>query len=143
MASNQHSTREREIKLLPQTHSLAVDYSLFIMVAVLVMLERLQKRTGTAPVAFPPPISVGSAFISWFRVYPPPPPENASGNIYIVVFGSTPINLRSRWMTSELRGRNEHGWRDMAPSSRHLCLFGTQWPTCVLLLLILVMQEKS
>jgi hypothetical protein len=30
-----------------------VDFSLFIMVAVLVMLERLEKRPGTAPTGFP------------------------------------------------------------------------------------------
>jgi hypothetical protein len=33
-----------------------VDYSLFIMVAVLVMLERLEKQLGMAPTVFPPPI---------------------------------------------------------------------------------------
>jgi hypothetical protein len=54
MASNQYSTREREIKLLPQTHSLEVDYSLFIVVAVLVMLEM---RPGIAPATFPLPSS--------------------------------------------------------------------------------------
>jgi hypothetical protein len=63
MASNPHSTRETEIKLLPQTHSPEVDFSLFIMVAVLVMLERLEKRPGMAPAAFPPPIFIGIAFV--------------------------------------------------------------------------------
>jgi hypothetical protein len=36
--------REREIKLLPQTHSPEVDYSLFMAVSMVVMLERLEKR---------------------------------------------------------------------------------------------------
>jgi hypothetical protein len=40
-------------KLLPQTHSPEVEYSLFIMVAVLVMSERLEKRSGATPAAFP------------------------------------------------------------------------------------------
>jgi hypothetical protein len=60
--------QEREIKLLPQTHTSKVDYSLFIMVAVLVMSERLEKRSRTATTAFPPPIFANSAFVSWFRV---------------------------------------------------------------------------
>jgi hypothetical protein len=74
MASNHHSTRERkrererEIKLLPQTNSPEVDYSLFILVVVLVMLERLEKQPGTAPASFPPPIFVGTAFVLWFCV---------------------------------------------------------------------------
>jgi hypothetical protein len=33
-----------------------VDYSLFIMVVVLVMLERSKKLLGMAPAVFPPPI---------------------------------------------------------------------------------------
>jgi hypothetical protein len=93
MASNQYSKREREreIKLLPQTHSPKVDYSLFIMVAVLVMFERLEKRLGMAPVVFPPPIFVGTTSILWFLVSPPPPGENVSGSLYIWVFRSTPL----------------------------------------------------
>ena len=63
MASNRYSTRERErereIKLLPQTHSPEVDYSLLIMVAVLMMLERVEMQPGTAPAVFPPPIFAG------------------------------------------------------------------------------------
>jgi hypothetical protein len=68
-----------------------VDYSLFIMVAVLVMFERLEKRWGMAPVVFPPPIFVGTASILWFLVSPPPPGENVSGSLYIGVFRSTPL----------------------------------------------------
>jgi hypothetical protein len=59
------------------------------MVAVLVMLERLEKQPGMAPAAFPPPIFVGSAYVSWFRVSPLPPPDNVSGSLYIGVFRST------------------------------------------------------
>jgi hypothetical protein len=63
-----------------------VDYTLFIMVAVLVMLERLEKRSGIAPAAFPPRSFTSSASISLFHVSPPPPRENASGSLYIGVF---------------------------------------------------------
>jgi hypothetical protein len=61
------------------THSLEVDYSLFIMVALLVMLERLEKLPGATPVAFPPPNFTGTTSVSLFHVSPPPPRENASG----------------------------------------------------------------
>jgi hypothetical protein len=64
-----------------------VDYSLFIMVAVLVMLERLEKRPGTAPAAFPPPIFTGIAFVSWLRVFPPPPHKITSRSLYIGFLG--------------------------------------------------------
>jgi hypothetical protein len=37
-----------------------VDYSLFIIVVVLVMSERLEKQPGTAPTLFPPPFFAGS-----------------------------------------------------------------------------------
>jgi hypothetical protein len=83
MSSNQHITREGEIKLQPQTHSLEVDYYLFIMVAVLVMLKRLEMRPGTAPTMFPLPIFAGSASVSWFHVSQPPLREKASdGSLY-------------------------------------------------------------
>jgi hypothetical protein len=90
MASNQHSTREREIKLLPQTHSPKVDYSLFIIVAVLLMLERLEKQLGMALAAFPPPIFTGLASVSWFRVSPPHTFKNTLGSLYIGVFRLSP-----------------------------------------------------
>jgi hypothetical protein len=75
----QEREREGEIKLLPQPHSPEVDYSIFIMVAVLVMLERLEKRPGMTPESFLPPIFAGTAFVSWFYVPPPPPQRNTSG----------------------------------------------------------------
>jgi hypothetical protein len=68
---------------MPQTHSLEVDYYLFIMVAVLVMSERFEKRPGVTSEAFPPPIIAGTASVSWFHVSMPPPRGNASGSIYI------------------------------------------------------------
>jgi hypothetical protein len=50
-----------------------VKYSLFIMVVVFVMLERLEKQPGTTLAAFPPQIFAGTAFVSWFHVSLPPP----------------------------------------------------------------------
>jgi hypothetical protein len=91
MTSNEHSTREREreIKPLPQIHSPEVYYSHFIMVVVLVMLERLEKRPGTAPAAFPPPIFTGTTSISWICVSLSLAHEKALGSLYRV-FRSTP-----------------------------------------------------
>jgi hypothetical protein len=66
-------------KLLPQTHSPEVDYSLFIMVAVLVMSERLEKPPGATLAMFPPPNFARTASVSLFHVSPPPPQENTSG----------------------------------------------------------------
>jgi hypothetical protein len=86
MASKHHCTREKQIKLLPQTHSPEVYYSLFIVVAVLVMSERLEKRPVAALAAFPSLIFVGSASILWFHVSPPPPHENTSVSLYIEGF---------------------------------------------------------
>jgi hypothetical protein len=53
------------------------------------MTERLEKQLGTAPATFPSPIFTGLAFVSWFRVSPPPLCENASWGIYIGVYRST------------------------------------------------------
>jgi hypothetical protein len=59
------------------------------MVTVLVMSERLEKRPGATPVAFPPPIFAGTTFVSWFHVSPPHPQGNASGDLYIGIFRSS------------------------------------------------------
>jgi hypothetical protein len=88
MASKHHSIREKQNKLMPQTHSPEVYYSLFIMVAVLVISVRLEKRPGVTLVAFPPPIFAGTTSVSLFCVSPPPPQGNASRGLYIGVFRS-------------------------------------------------------
>jgi hypothetical protein len=67
-----------------------VDYSLFIMVAVLVILKRLEKRQEMAPTTFPPPIFAGSGSVSWIHVSPPPSYENTLRSLYIGVFRSSP-----------------------------------------------------
>ena len=62
--------QEREIdQTTAPTHSTEVDYSLFIMVAVLMMLERVEMQPGMAPAAFPLPIFAGSASVSWFSCF--------------------------------------------------------------------------
>jgi hypothetical protein len=50
-----------------------MDYSLFMAVMMVLMLERAEKRPGATPAAFPPPIFTGIAFVSVFCVSPPPP----------------------------------------------------------------------
>jgi hypothetical protein len=66
-------------------------YSLFIMLAVLVMLERLEKQLGVALVAFPPPIFAETASVLWFHVTPPSLRENTSGRggLHIGIFRSS------------------------------------------------------
>jgi hypothetical protein len=140
-ASNQHSTRERErereIKLLSQTHSTKVDYSLFIMLAVL----ELEKSSGMAPAVFPPPIFVGAASVLWFRVSPLSPHEKASRSLYIGVFRSTHQfenkmdGIRATTAKQALVAQLELG--PMPPR-----LFDPHWPTHVLLLLIFLPKEN-
>jgi hypothetical protein len=81
--------QEREIKLLPQTHSLEVDYSLFIMVAVLVMLERVDMQPGKASAAFPPRIFAGSTFLSWFLCFSAASSRERLGALYTEIFRSS------------------------------------------------------
>jgi hypothetical protein len=35
--------------------------------------ERVEKHQGATPAAFTPPIFAGTAYVSVFRVFPPPP----------------------------------------------------------------------
>jgi hypothetical protein len=58
---------------MQQAHSPEVDYSLFIMVVVLVMSERFDKRPRATPAAFLPLIFVEIASVLWFHVSLPPP----------------------------------------------------------------------
>jgi hypothetical protein len=55
---------------------------------MVVMSERLEKRPGATSMAFLPPIFAGTASVSMFRVFPPPPLGNAEeGGLYICVLG--------------------------------------------------------
>jgi hypothetical protein len=49
-----------------------VDYSLFMAVMMVLMLERVEKYPGVTLAAFPPPIFAGIAFVSMFHVSLPP-----------------------------------------------------------------------
>jgi hypothetical protein len=50
-----------------------------MVVAVLMMSERLEKRSGATLAVFTPPIFAGTTCVSWFCVSLPPPRGNASG----------------------------------------------------------------
>jgi hypothetical protein len=63
------------------------------MVTVLVMLERLKKRSEMASASFRSPIFTCTSSSSRFRVSPPPPRGNTSGDLYIWLFRSR----RSIW----------------------------------------------
>jgi hypothetical protein len=84
MASKHYSIREKS-----QTHSLEVDYSIFMMVAMLMMSKRLEKRPGATTIAFPLPIFAGIASISLFHVSTLRPRGNTLGGLYIVIFRSS------------------------------------------------------
>jgi hypothetical protein len=75
--------------LLPQTHSPEVDNSLFMAVMMVLMLERMEKRHGATPAAFPPPIFAETISIFVFRDSLPPPLGNTEGGIFIGVFRSS------------------------------------------------------
>jgi hypothetical protein len=63
MVLNMIGHRERWIKLLPQTRSSEVDYSLLIMTGMVKTLERSEVQPGMAPVAFAPPIFIGGGLL--------------------------------------------------------------------------------
>jgi hypothetical protein len=75
-------------KLLPQTRSLELDYSLFIALMMVLTSKRVEKRPGATPAAFPPPIFAGIASISVFRVSLAPQIAIIKGALYIGIFRS-------------------------------------------------------
>jgi hypothetical protein len=68
-----------------------VDYSLFIVVAVLMMLVRVEMQPRMTPIAFSPPVFVGSALVSWFLCFSVASFREHLGGLYIVVFRSSPL----------------------------------------------------
>jgi hypothetical protein len=60
----------RDIKLLPQTYSSEVDYSLFIMEAMGMLLDILEMRAGGAPTVFAPPIIAGTTSVFSVSLFP-------------------------------------------------------------------------
>ena len=73
--------------LLPQTHSPAVDYSLFIMETVEMSMEKETSPAGLRR-SFPPPIFSLLISIFWFLSCGGSPLEKRRGTSYIGVFRS-------------------------------------------------------
>jgi hypothetical protein len=65
-----------------------VDYSLFMAVMMVLTSERVEKRPGVTPAAFPAPIFTGTASVSVFHFSPLPWIAIVQG-IYIGVFKSS------------------------------------------------------
>jgi hypothetical protein len=83
---------KREIgKVLPPTHSPEVDYSLFMVVMMVLTSERVEKRLGATPAMFPPPIFAGTASVYVFRVSLSPliTIVEGEGGLYIGFFRSS------------------------------------------------------
>ena len=75
-------------KLLPQTHSPGVDYSLFIMVSVEMLLEGKETTPAAPRRSFPPPIFSSRSLFRGFCVSAALSFAKALGGLYIVVFRS-------------------------------------------------------
>jgi hypothetical protein len=65
-----------------------VDYSLFMVVMMVLTLERVEKQPGATPAAFPPPIFAGTASLYVFHVSLPPLTVIVQRGIYIGIFRS-------------------------------------------------------
>jgi hypothetical protein len=74
---------------MSQTHSLEVDYSLFMAVMMVLMLERVKKRRRATSAAFLPPIFAGTTYVSIFHVSLPPCITIIEGGLYIGIFRSS------------------------------------------------------
>ena len=83
-------------KLLPQTHSIGVDYSLFIMETVETLLGEMETTSAALRQSFPPPICMSRSLFRGFSVYGRLHAIYVGGAIFIVGF-------RSRWS----RGRKD------------------------------------
>ena len=71
--------REEIHKLLPQTHSPEVDYSLFIMETVEKSLEKVETTPAAPRRSFPPPICNSRSLFRGFCVSAALLPENIGG----------------------------------------------------------------
>ena len=65
-----------------------VDYSPFIMVTMVEMLEKMETTPAAPRRSFHPPICSSRSSVSWFCVSAAPPSESRRGTIFIVVFRS-------------------------------------------------------
>ena len=75
-------------KLLPQTHSPEVYYSLFIMETVEKSLEKMETTPAAPRRSFPPPICSSRSLFSCFCVFAALLSERHRGSIFIDVFRS-------------------------------------------------------
>ena len=75
-------------KLLPQTHSPGVDYSLFIMETVEKSLEKVETTPAAPRRSFPPPICSSGSLFRGFCVSAALPSERVRETIFIGVFRS-------------------------------------------------------
>ena len=90
-SANYWSSKRGEIhKLLPQTHSSRLDYSLFIMETVEKSLDKMETTPAAPRWSFPPPICNSMSLFLGFYVSAALPSERRRETIFIVVF-------RSRW----------------------------------------------
>jgi hypothetical protein len=66
-----------------------VDYSLFIVVMMVLMSERVEKHPRVTSAAFPPPIFAGTTSVYVFHVSPLPPITIVESGLYIGIFRSS------------------------------------------------------
>jgi hypothetical protein len=64
-----------------------VDYTLFMVVMIMLMSERVEKHSGATPAMFPPSIFAIIAYVSMLRVSLPPRIAIAEGGLYIGFLG--------------------------------------------------------
>jgi hypothetical protein len=76
--------------------------------------ERVEKHPGATPAAFPPLIFTGTAYVSVFRVSPPPHFVIIEGGLYIGVFMSS-------WALGD-----EDGWNRRLEAQTSMG--GVAWP---------------
>ena len=113
-----------------------VDYSPFIMVMMVEMLEKMETTPAAPHRSFPPPICSSRSSVSWFCVSAALPSESRRGTIFIVVFRSRRRHGekdRRHWrLEAQVRGptrpRNLAAWAHLFRPSG-LRLFASFAPT--------------
>jgi hypothetical protein len=75
--------------------------------------ERVEKRPGATPAAFPPPIFAEMTSISVFRVSPPPHFVIVQGGSLYRRFKVKLSISRQRCTAAEAQGPNGLGWRGL------------------------------
>ena len=105
-------------KLLPQTHTPGVDYSLFIMETVEMLLEKMETMSAAPCRSFPPPICSSSSLFWCFCVSAALSSGKRRGTIFIVGFRSRRNQGdKDRWHRSH---EGENGVPHTARESGHV-----------------------